>query len=153
MGFDEYGNKCMKFIVPVGNISKKDLELLRVTKEALLVGIDAARGGNRVGDIGFAIQEFVKPYKLGITRELAGHGVGVAIHEDPFIPNYGKAGKGELLKPGMVVAIEPMLNLGADDTVVDRDGYTVRTADGSKSAHFEHTILITEGEAEILTIV
>lgn len=138
--------------VAVGKISKKDQELLYVTKETLLVGIAAARGGNRVGDIGYAIEQFVKPHGYGITRDLSGHGVGRAIHEDPYIPNYGKAGKGELLKPGMVVAIEPMLNLGDDETVVARDGYTVRTVDGSRSAHFEHTILITEGEPEILTL-
>ena len=137
--------------VPVGTISKKDIELLRATKEALMVGIGAAVGGTRVGDIGFAIQEFVKPYGYGIVRDLSGHGVGRAIHEDPFIPNYGKAGKGELLHPGMVIAIEPMFNLGDEYTVVDRDGYTVKTEDGSKSAHFEHTVLITDGEAEILT--
>ncbi len=139
--------------VPVGNVAKSDLELLRVTKEALLVGIDVARGGNRVGDIGYAIEQYVKKYGYGITRDLSGHGVGRAIHEDPYIPNYGKAGKGELLKPGMVIAIEPMFNLGGDPTVVARDGYTVKTADGSRSAHFEHTVHITEGEAEILTQV
>ncbi len=139
--------------VPVGKINKKDTELLRITSEALLVGISAARGGNRVGDIGYAIQEFVKPYGYGIVRDLSGHGVGRAIHEDPFIPNYGKAGKGVELVAGMVIAIEPMLNEGEDGTVVDRDGYTVRTMDGSKSAHFEHTILITDGEAEILTAI
>jgi methionyl aminopeptidase len=139
--------------VPVGTVSKKDTELMRATKEAMLVGIAAAVGGGRVGDIGYAIQTFVKPYGYGIVRDLSGHGVGRAIHEDPYIPNYGKAGKGELLKPGMVVAIEPMLNLGEDDTIVARDGYTVKTADGSKSAHFEHTVLITEGEPEILTLL
>jgi methionyl aminopeptidase len=138
--------------VPVGKISKKEEELLRVTKEALHVGIQAAQESNRVGDIGYAIEQFVKKNGgYGIVRDLSGHGVGRAIHEDPYIPNYGKAGKGELLKPGMVVAIEPMLNLGDDETIVARDGYTVKTADGSKSAHFEHTILITESEPEILT--
>lgn len=137
--------------VAVGVISKKDRELLQITREALAVGIAAAYGGNRVGDIGYAIQEFVKPYKYGIVRDLSGHGVGRHIHEDPFIPNYGKAGKGELLVPGMVVAIEPMLNIGHEATLVSSDGYTVKTSDGSKSAHFEHTILITDGEPEILT--
>lgn len=137
--------------VPVGTISKKDAELLRVTREALAIGISAAIGGNRVGDIGHAIESFVKPYKYGIVRDLSGHGVGREIHEDPYVPNHGKAGKGELLRPGMVIAIEPMLNIGRAATIVSNDGYTVRTADGSKSAHFEHTVLITEGEAEILT--
>jgi methionyl aminopeptidase len=139
--------------VPVGTISKKDTELLRATKEALLVGIDAARAGNTVGDIGYAIQQFVKPYGYGIVRDLSGHGVGVHIHEDPFIPNYGKPGKGEKLVSGMVVAIEPMLNIGADDTMIASDNWTVKTVDGSRSAHFEHTVLITDGEPEILTLI
>lgn len=139
--------------VGVGKISKNDQELLYKTKEALMVGIAAAVGGGRVGDIGFAIEQFVKPHGHGIVRDLSGHGVGRAIHEDPYIPNYGKAGKGELLKPGMVIAIEPMLNMGQDHTIVARDGWTVKTEDGTRSAHFEHTVLITEGEAEILTTI
>ncbi len=138
--------------VAVGKISKKDEELLQRTKESLMVGIEAAKGGNRVGDIGFAIQQYVKPFGYGIVKDLSGHGVGRAIHEDPYIPNYGKAGKGELLQPGMVIAIEPMLNIGSEHTVVARDGYTVRTSDGTRSAHFEHTVLITDGEPEILTL-
>lgn len=138
--------------VIVGKGSKKDQEFLENTNEALLVGIYEAVAGNRTGDIGAAISEFVKPFKYGVVRDLAGHGVGRAIHEDPFIPNYGKRGTGALLEPGMVVALEPMLTQGGAPTIVDADGYTVRTADGSRAAHFEHTILITEGEAEILTI-
>ena len=136
--------------VPVGKISRKDQQLLKDTKKALEIGIWAARGGNTVGDIGHAIESFVNR-KYGIVKELAGHGVGVKIHEDPYIPNYGKAGKGQKLIPGMIIAIEPMLNLGKADIISMSDGYTVKTADGSHSAHFEHTILITEGEAEILT--
>jgi methionyl aminopeptidase len=136
--------------VVVGKISKKDKKLLDDTKKALEIGIWAARGGATVGDIGNAIESFVNR-KYGIVRELAGHGVGKKIHEDPYIPNYGKAGKGQKLIPGMVVAIEPMLNLGKAGIVNGSDGYTIKTADGSRSAHFEHTILITEGEAEILT--
>lgn len=139
--------------VAVGKISKRDAELLRVTKEAMLVGIAEARGGNRVGDIGYAIQKFIEPYKYGIVRDLAGHGVGKYIHEDPFIPNYGKKGTGDKLVPGMVVAIEPMCMLGDYHTVIDKDGWTFRSADGSRAAHFEHTILITEGEPEILTMI
>lgn len=137
--------------VPVGNISKDLQKLLQDTREAMHVGIEAARGGNTVGDIGHAIEQFVNK-RYGIVRDLSGHGVGVEIHEDPFVPNYGKAGKGEKLVPGMVIAIEPMLTLGGEDIVVAGDGYTIRTQDGSKNAHFEHTILITEGEAEILTL-
>jgi len=138
--------------VPVGKITKNDQRLLNDTKKALEIGIWAAQGGATVGDIGYAIESFVNR-KYGIVRELAGHGVGVKIHEDPYIPNYGKKGKGQKLIPGMIVAIEPMLNLGKDGITVANDDWTIKTADGSRSAHFEHTILITEGEAEILTIL
>ena len=138
--------------VPVGKISKKDKELLEDTKKALEIGIWAARGGATVGDIGYAIESFVHK-RYGIVRELAGHGVGKEVHEDPYIPNYGKAGKGEKLVPGMVVAIEPMINIGKDGITLDKDGWTIKTADGSHSAHFEHTILITEGDAEVLTVI
>jgi methionyl aminopeptidase len=138
--------------VPVGKISKKDQQLLNDTRKALEIGIWAARGGDTVGDIGHAIESFVNR-KYGIVRELAGHGVGKKVHEDPYIPNYGKKGKGQKLIPGMVVALEPMLNIGGDGIVNNGDDYTIKTADGTRSAHFEHTILITEGEAEILTLV
>jgi methionyl aminopeptidase len=138
--------------VIVGKGTKKDQEFLENTHESLLVGIYEAFAGNRTGDVGAAISEFVKPLKYGVVRDLAGHGVGRAIHEDPFIPNYGKRGTGAMFEPGMVVAIEPMLTQGDAHTTVDQDGYTVRTADGSRAAHFEHTILITEGDAEILTL-
>lgn len=136
--------------VPVGNISTKDQLLINDTKKALEIGIWAAHGGATVGDIGHAIESFVNR-KYGIVRELAGHGVGVKIHEDPYIPNYGKAGKGQKLIPGMIIAIEPMLNIGSDYIVNANDNWTIKTADGTRSAHFEHTILITEGDAEILT--
>jgi methionyl aminopeptidase len=138
--------------VPVGDISKKAQDLLRDTKEALMVGISMACGGNTVGDIGHAIEKFVAK-RYGIVRELSGHGVGKKIHEDPYIPNFGKSGKGQKLIPGMVIAIEPMLNVGKDNIISMSDEYTIKTADGSLSAHFEHTILITETEAEILTII
>ncbi len=137
--------------VPVGKADKASNKLLEMTAEALLVGIEQAKGGNTVGDIGHAIEQFVNR-KYGIVRELSGHGVGKKIHEDPYIPNFGKPGKGQKLIPGMVVAIEPMLNIGKADIITLSDGYTIKTADGSRSAHFEHTVLITEGEAEILTI-
>jgi methionyl aminopeptidase len=138
--------------VPVGDISKKDKQLLDNTKKALEIGIWAARGGDTVGDIGNAIESFVN-HRYGIVRELAGHGVGKEIHEDPYIPNYGKVHKGQKLIPGMIVAIEPMLNIGKDDIISASDGWTIKTADGARSAHFEHTILITEGDAEILTLI
>jgi len=144
----------MAITVPVGEISRGNQKLLEVTEKALEIGIDAAQGGNTVGDIGHAIEGFVRAQKsnvYGIVEVLSGHGVGRAIHEDPYIPNFGKAGKGEKLVPGMVVAIEPMLNNGTKNVTIDEDGYTIRTADGKKSAHFEHTILITEGDPEVLT--
>ncbi len=138
--------------VPVGKISQKDKDLIENTKKALEIGIWAAKGGATVGDIGHAIESFVNR-RYGIVRELAGHGVGIKIHEDPYVPNYGKAGKGQKLIPGMIIAIEPMLNIGKDNIVSMDDGYTIKTADGTRSAHFEHTILITEGDAEILTSI
>lgn len=138
--------------VPVGKISKKDQKLIDDTKKALEIGIWASRNGATTGDIGHAIETFVFR-RYGIVRELAGHGVGKYVHEDPHIPNYGKPGKGEKLIPGMVIAIEPMLNNGKDNIISDGDNYSIRTADGSHSAHFEHTILITENEPEILTSI
>ncbi|HEY4503130.1 MAG TPA: type I methionyl aminopeptidase [Candidatus Paceibacterota bacterium] len=143
----------MALTVPVGKVSPASLKLMEVTERALMVGISAAYGGNKVGDIGHAIEGFVKPHRYGIVEVLSGHGVGRAIHEDPYIPNFSKAGKGAKLVPGMVIALEPMLNNGTKNVTLDDDGYTFRTADGKKSAHFEHTILITDGEPEILTKV
>ena len=141
----------MAITVGVGEISSASKKLLEVTEKSLMVGIDAAQGGNRIGDISHAVESFIRPYKYGIVEVLAGHGVGRAIHEDPYIPNFGKAGGGAKLLPGMVIAIEPMVNNGTKNVVLDKDGWTFRTADGKSSAHFEHTILITEGEPEILT--
>ncbi|MFA5831087.1 MAG: type I methionyl aminopeptidase [Candidatus Paceibacterota bacterium] len=138
--------------VAVGKISEKAQKLMDVTKKALEVGIAAAKVGAHVGDIGYAIETFVRPFKYGIVRELGGHGVGRGVHEDPYIPNFGtKKGVGAKLKAGMVIAIEPMLNEGKRGIVLDKDGYTYRTADRSLSAHFEHTIAITKDGPEILT--
>jgi methionyl aminopeptidase len=137
--------------VPVGEISPELEELIEVTHKALNAGIKAAKGGKRVGDISNAIELIAAPYKYGVVEELAGHGVGYDVHEDPYIPNIGDSGKGEILKPGMVLAIEPMFNLGTKDIKLDEDGYTYRTADGSPSAHFEHTIVITKSGAEVIT--
>jgi methionyl aminopeptidase len=136
--------------VPVGKSDGKIEELLSVTKKSLEEGIKAARGGARVGDIGYAIESFVDG-RYGIVEELGGHGVGWQVHEDPSIPNFGAKGTGEELVPGMVIAIEPMLNIGTKNIKLGADGYTFLTADGSMSAHFEHTLLITEGEPEVLT--
>ena len=141
----------MAITVPVGNTNTSNLKLIQITEQALQVGIDAAMAGNTVGDIGHVIESFIRPHKYGIVEVLAGHGVGRAVHEDPHIPNFGKKGKGAKLVPGMVIALEPMINLGTKNVTIDDDGYTFRTADGKHSAHFEHTILITEGEPEVLT--
>ena len=144
----------MAITVPVGVVDEVNLKLMEVTKRALDIGIDVARAGNTVGDIGYAIESFIRSRgagKYGIVEVLSGHGVGRAIHEDPYIPNFGKKGKGEKLIKGMVIALEPMINNGTKNVTLDADGYTFRTADGKRSAHFEHTILITEGDAEILT--
>jgi methionyl aminopeptidase len=143
----------MAVTVPVGKIAPEVQELLDVTKAALMAGIKAAKGGKRVGDISSAIELVGLSKKYGIVEELAGHGVGFQVHEEPFVPNYGEPGKGELLKPGMVLAIEPMFNLGSRHVTLDDDGYTYRTKDGKPSAHFEHTVLITKGDAEILTLL
>ncbi len=137
--------------VPVGEISIELRKLLDVTKEALNAGIRAAKGGKKTGDIGNVISRIAIPHGYGIVEDLAGHGVGYAVHEDPFVPNFGEAGGGELLRPGMVIAIEPMFNLGTKEIKLDKDGYTYRTRDGKPSAHFEHTVVITKGGAEILT--
>ena len=140
--------------VAVGTISKERQKLLNVTREALHEGIDAVIPGARVGDIGHAIESYVKKQgKYGIVEVLAGHGVGREIHEDPFIPNFGKAGTGDVLVPGMIIAIEPMLTLGSKHVVDCPDGYTIKTEDGSAAAHFEHTVLVTETGHEILTLV
>ena len=137
--------------VIVGKGDAQARKLLKVTRDALQKGIEAARGGNRVGDIGNAIETFVAPHGFSHAEGLAGHGVGYAVHEDPYVPNTGKAGEGVVLKAGMVIAIEPMLNEGTGKIKLDQDGYTFRTRDGKRSAHFEHTIVITDGEPIVLT--
>lgn len=136
--------------VPVGKISLEEEELLRVTKEALMAGIHAAKGGNFVNDISKAIEKAI-PKKYGVVKILSGHGVGYKVHEEPFVPNFDDGVKGPRLVPGLVLAIEPMVNLGTDEVYLAEDGYTFITEDHKKSAHFEHTILITEDKPEILT--
>lgn len=137
--------------VPVGQIDPAAQELLRVTQEALFQGIAVARAGNRLYDVSAAIQSWVEARGFSVVRELGGHGIGRNMHEDPHIPNYGAAGHGPLLRPGMTLAIEPMVNAGRYQVVLRPDNWTFVTADASLSAHFEHTILITDGEPEILT--
>jgi len=127
------------------------IELVKNTETAMLAGIDAVHDQVRTGDIGSAIENYLKKYRYGIVRDLVGHGVGHEIHEDPNIPNYGRAGSGPWLSAGMTIAIEPMVTLGTDRVYIDDDGWTVITADGTRSAHFEHTVLITGDGAEILT--
>lgn len=136
--------------VPVGKISKVDEDLIRTTKEALNAGINAAICGNYVNDISRAIEKSI-PKKYGIVKILSGHGVGYKVHEEPFVPNFDDGFKGPKLVPGLVLALEPMVNLGTDEVYLADDGYTFITKDHKKSAHFEHTILITDGKPEILT--
>lgn len=137
--------------VPCGNISKATRMLLSVTAHALELAVEAAQPGNTTGDIGHAVESYVKPMGFGIVKILSGHGVGYTVHEDPYIPNFGKAGSGEKLVPGMVIAIEPMVNLGSGDVYVTEDEYTYITKDGKLSAHFEHTVAITEDGPVVLT--
>ncbi len=137
--------------VPVGAIDEKKERLLRATEEALYVGINAAVVGAHVGDIGYAIQEFIKPYGYGIIQEYTGHGIGTEMHAEPNVPNYGKPGTGDVLDPGMILCIEPMINLGRRYVRTLKDGWTVVTKDRQPSAHFEHTIAVTADGPLILT--
>ena len=136
---------------PVGDISDKKKYLLEHTKESLYEGLKQVKPGNRIGDISHAIEEYANKHNLGVVKELVGHGVGSALHEEPDVPNYGKAGTGPLLKEGMVIAIEPMLNLGSPDIYMLEDGWTIETDDYSPSAHFEHTVVVTKDGYKILT--
>jgi methionyl aminopeptidase len=125
---------------------------MHVTRESLNMAIEKAHVGNRVGDISFAVQDFAeRKHQFGVVRELVGHGLGRHLHEDPQVPNFGKKGTGPKLKEGMVIAIEPMINLGTKDVFYDEDGWTVRTKDGKYSAHYEHTICIKKGKADVLS--
>lgn len=141
----------MAVTVPVGKVDTEAKNLLKATKTALEKGIKAAKGGNTTGHIGEAVEQYIAPMGYGIVEELAGHGVGYEVHEDPYVPNYGVAGDGEELVPGMVIAIEPIVNEGTEKIFLDKDGYTYRTKDGKRSAHFERTVLITEKGCEVLT--
>jgi methionyl aminopeptidase len=138
--------------VPVGAIAPRTAELLKATEEALHVGIRQAQIGNRIDDISHAIQAFVEGRGFSVVREMVGHGVGREMHEEPQIPNFGRKNTGEKIKPGMTLAIEPMVNLGGYRVRTLADGWTVVTSDGSPSAHFEHTVLTTDAGPEILTI-
>lgn len=139
--------------VAIGEVSPALVKLLKETERSLYEGIRAVRPGGRIGDIGAAIERVGNASGYGIIRELGGHGVGHAVHEDPYIPNFGRKGTGPLLKPGMVFAIEPMFTLGGEGTRQLPDGYTIVSKDGSLSAHFEHTVVVTESGVEVLTQV
>ena len=140
------------FTIPVGTISPGHEKLLRVSREALDLGVQQAQVGNRIGDISATIQNYVESHGFSVVRDMVGHGVGIAMHEPPEIPNFGRKGTGDKIKAGMTFAIEPMVNLGGSKTKTLSDGWTCVTADGSPSAHFEHTVLTTEHGPEVLTI-
>ncbi len=137
--------------VPVGPVEPQVQRLIEVTEEALACGIEAARPGARLGDVGWAIQSVIEAAGFSAVREFAGHGIGEALHEDPQVPNIGRPGTGPRLRPGMTLAIEPMVNMGTSDVFIEGDGWTVRTRDRSLSAHAEHTVAITENGPEVLT--
>lgn len=139
------------YTYPLEGATQEVLLLLDTTYESLWLGIEQAKVGNRIGDIGYAIQHHVEQFGYGVVRELVGHGVGKNLHEDPEVPNYGKRGKGPKIAPGMVFAIEPMINMGVRNVVQERDGWTIRTSDRKPSAHFEHTVAVLEDKTEVLT--
>lgn len=144
-----YGDHAYTF--PVGEIHPETSKLLEVTKESLYLGIEELRTGNRVGDVGYAIQKYCEARGYGVVRELVGHGLGRKMHEDPEMPNYGQRGRGKKLIEGMVVAIEPMINQGTKRIKQLKDGWTILTADGKPSAHFEHNVAIVNGKPELLS--
>ena len=139
------------YTYPVGEVSMAVRRLLTRTKESLYMGLEKAVEGNRVGDIGYAIQTYTEKFGYSVVRELVGHGVGQNLHEAPEVPNYGKRGQGPRLHEGMILAIEPMINFGKKGVVQERDGWTIRTVDRKPSAHFEHTVAVRKGKPEILT--
>ncbi len=139
------------YTYPVGNVTPATRRLLARTKESLYIGVEKAIEGNRVGDIGYAIQTYTEKFGYSVVRELVGHGVGQNLHEAPEVPNYGKRGQGPKLYEGMILAIEPMINFGKKGVVQERDGWTIRTIDRKPSAHFEHTVAVRKGKPEILT--
>ena len=144
-----YGDHAYTF--EIGEVKEETKNLLKVTKESLYVGIREFKQGNRVGDVGFAIQQYCEKHGYGVVRELVGHGLGKKLHEDPEMPNYGKRGKGKMFVEGMVVAIEPMINMGTQRVKTLKDGWTVVTADGKPSAHFEHNVALVKGKPELLS--
>ena len=143
------GDSCYTF--PVGDVAEETLALMRTTKESLAVGIEACRAGRRIGDIANAIQTYCERRGYTVVREMCGHGIGRKMHEDPEVPNYGRRGTGALIRNGLCIAIEPMINLGSRNIVISQDGWTCRTKDRKPSAHYEHTVAVVNDEAEVLT--
>lgn len=143
------GDMCYTF--PVGEVAPEVMELLKTTKESLYKGIEACREGHRLGDISNAIQTYCESRGYSVVREMCGHGIGKKMHEDPEVPNYGRRGTGPLIKNGYCIAIEPMINLGSRNIVIEDDGWTCRTRDRKPSAHYEHTVAVHGGQTEILT--
>ncbi len=144
-----YGDTAYTFAV--GSLPAEKRRLCRATYEALQLGIEQAVAGNRVGDISNAVQTHCEEHGYGIVRDLVGHGIGRELHEDPQVPNYGRSGRGRRLKPGLIICIEPMVNAGTGQVDTDADGWTVRSADGQASAHYEHTVVVRDGEAEVIS--
>lgn len=144
-----YGDHAYTF--EVGEVNQETKKLLQITKESLYIGIKETKVGNRVEDIGFAIQQHCEKNGYGVVRELCGHGLGRKMHEDPEVPNYGKRGRGKKLENGLVIAIEPMINMGTKNIKQHKDGWTITTADGKPSAHFEHNVAIVNGKPELLS--
>lgn len=143
------GDSCYTF--PVGEVSEERLALLKATKEALRIGVEACRAGNRIGDISNAVQTYCEGLGYSVVREMCGHGIGRRMHEDPEIPNYGRRGIGPIIRNGMCLCIEPMVNMGKRNIVIESDGWTCRTRDRQPSAHYEHTLAIVDGETCQLT--
>ena len=139
------------FTYEVGEVDAETKQLLKVTKESLYKGIEMAVSGNRIGDIGYAVQKHAESFGYGVVRELVGHGVGKNLHESPEVPNYGRRGRGAKLQEGLVIAIEPMINMGTRKIMQHNDGWTITTIDNKPSAHFEHTIVVRKEKAEILS--
>lgn len=144
-----YGDHAYTF--EVGEVAPEVKKLLDVTKECLYLGIEEAKEGSRIGDIGFAIQQHAEKHGYGVVRDLVGHGLGKTMHEDPQVPNYGRRGRGKKIKNGLTIAIEPMINMGTERVVQLEDKWTIVTADGKPSAHFEHDIAVVDGKPEILS--
>ena len=144
-----FGDSAYTF--PVGEVDAEKLKLMKATRDGLYKGIEAAVAGNRIGDIGYAVQSHVESLGYTVVRELVGHGVGRHLHEKPQVPNYGKRGNGKKIKNGLVIAIEPMINMGSKEVQIANDGWTFSTLDGKPSAHFEHSIAIRNGKADILS--